>query len=237
MLTTEHILLESDLREVPDLQNAREVHAATTFRSRLRRRVVQLEIIDYYYLSVRSRSRAGGLDYVLDLRFAHSPPQLSRRIAWRWVGLSVLLIAALATAITARTSPASTPWWQHHWLAVCAALLWGWLLATLAAAYRTTETLRLLSTFGAARLLELTGGVGTFRTLRHFAAKLAAHLQIAASARRATKAEHLRDEMREHLRLKELGVLTVEEYEASKVRILEQHSRTARTATGRAAPR
>ena len=69
MPTTEHVLLESDFRQVPDLQDARKVHARIEFRSRLRRRVLQLEIIDYYYLSVRSHSRSILLEYVLDLRF------------------------------------------------------------------------------------------------------------------------------------------------------------------------
>src|SRR6266853_4465094 len=73
MPTTEHILLESDFREVPDLQDARTVHARLEFRSRLRRRVLQLEIIDYYYLSVRSHSHSILLEYVLDLRFVDAP--------------------------------------------------------------------------------------------------------------------------------------------------------------------
>ena len=30
---------------------------------------MELEIIDYYYLSVRSHSRSATLEYVLDLRF------------------------------------------------------------------------------------------------------------------------------------------------------------------------
>jgi hypothetical protein len=38
------------------------------------------------------------------------------------------------------------------------------------------------------------------------------------------RSEHLRDEMREHFRLRESGVLSVEEYEASKARILAEHS-------------
>jgi hypothetical protein len=58
MPTTEHILLESDSRPVPDLRDARRVHARIEFRSPLRRRVLQLEIIDYYYLSIRSHSRS-----------------------------------------------------------------------------------------------------------------------------------------------------------------------------------
>jgi len=53
-------------------------------------------------------------------------------------------------------------------------------------------------------------------------------------ARRRTKAEHLRDEMREHLRLKEIGVLPAEEYETAKVRILDQHSPAAQPSLARA---
>ena len=40
----------------------------------------------------------------------------------------------------------------------------------------------------------------------------------------AMRAERLRDEMREHFRLKEAGVLSQEQYEASKARILGQHA-------------
>jgi hypothetical protein len=54
--------------------------------------------------------------------------------------------------------------------------------------------------------------------------KLAAHIQFAVADRKATRAEHLRDEMREHFRLKEVGVLSHEQYELSKAQILAQHT-------------
>jgi hypothetical protein len=72
MRIAEHILLESDLREVPNFRAARKVHARIGFRSRLRRRFLQLEIIDYYYLAVRSRSRSTSLEYVLDAVRRHA---------------------------------------------------------------------------------------------------------------------------------------------------------------------
>lgn len=226
MPTTEHILLESDDRQVPALRDARKVHADLEVRSHLRRRVLQLRIIDYYYLAVSSRSPAVDLDYVLDLRFVDAP-RLSRHIAWRWIAASLLLLA-LATAIAARIGLAPTPWWQHDWLWLCAAVTGVWALTSLVAAYRTTETVQLLSTHGRARLLEFTGGVGTLRGVRRFLTRLAAHLRLAWAARRRARPEHLRDEMREHQRLRDMGLLTAEEYEASKVRILAQHSSGAR---------
>ncbi len=235
MPTTEHILLESDFREVPDLQDARTVHARLEFRSRLRRPTLQLEIIEYYYLSVRSHSHSILLEYVLDLRFVDAPRRL-RHIAWRWITLSLLLVA-LALEIASRIDSSATPWWQHDWLPVCVTVIVAWPFATLVGVYRTTEKVSLFSTHGTAKLLECTGGLGTFRVFRPFMAKLAAHIRLASGARRRTKTEHLRDEMREHLRLKEIGVLSAAEYETAKERILEQHSPAAQPSLAGASTR
>jgi hypothetical protein len=90
--------------------------------------------------------------------------------------------------------------------------------------YRTTETISMYSAHGRAKLLEFTSGLGAERTFRPFTNKLAAHIKLALAARRPMRSEHLRDEMREHFRLRENGVLSVEEYEASKARILAEHS-------------
>jgi hypothetical protein len=223
----EHILLESDFRQVPDLRAARKVHAHAAFRSRLRRRALQLAIIDYYYLSVRARSGSTRLEYVLDLRFV-APPRVLRHIAWRWI-VAALLLTALAYEIIVRLGSAATPWWQQHWVTGYAVVAGAWAVATLGAVYRTTTTVRLCSTEGGARVLEYTGGLGTLRGVRRFVATVAAHIRLAAAARRGAKAEHLRDAMREHLRLRELGVLSEQEYQTAKVRILQQHSPAART--------
>jgi hypothetical protein len=235
MPTTEHIVLESDLRQVPDPRGARTVHAQVEFRSRLRRRVLQLAIIDYYYLSVRSHSRSIPLEYVLDLRFVDAPRRL-RHIAWRWIAFSLLLIG-LALGIASRIDSSATRWWQHDWLPVCVTVIAACAFATLVALYRTTETVSLFSAHGAAKLLQCTGGLGTFHVLRGFMAKLGAHIRLASSARRRTRVEHLRDEMREHLRLKEIGVLSVGEYETAKARILDQHSPAAQPSLIRASTR
>ena len=232
MPKTEHILLESDFRQVPDLRDARTVHARIEFRSLLRRRVLQLQIIDYYYLSVRLHSRSVPLEYVLDLRFVDAPRRL-RHISWRWITFSLILIA-LASGIAWQIDPSATPWRQNDWLPVWVTAVVLWAFATLVGVYRTTETVSLFSIHGAARLLECTGGLGTFHILRRFMVKLAAHIRLASGARRRTKGEHLRDEMREHVRLKEIGVLSAREYETAKVRILNQHSPAAQPPAARA---
>jgi len=232
MPITEHILLESDFRNVPDVRAARKVHARVAFRSRLRSRSVQLEIIDYYYLSVRSHSRSSKLEYVLDLRFVDTP-RVSRHISWRWITASLLLTSvAYAMVQLGRVTP---PWWHRHWVAVYAVVIGGWSVATLVALYRTTETVRLFSTDGAARLVECTGGLGTLRRMRRFMAKVAAHVRLAAADRRSTRAAHLRDAMREHARLRQLGVLCEPEYESAKGRILGRHFGSTRSIHARGA--
>lgn len=231
----EHILLESDLREVPVRGSARKVHAGVAFRSRLRRRSLQLEIIDYYYLCVRCCSRSTRLEYVLDLRFVGTP-QLTRHISWRWITAAMLLAMLLAYGIATPDVP-TLPRWQRHWFEVYGAIVGAWVVVTLVAAWRTTTTVRLISTDGAATLLEYTSGLGTLRGVRRFMAKVAAHIRLAAAARRGTRAAHLRDAMREHARLRELGALSGPQYESAKTHILGQHSPAKAPSFARAAAR
>ena len=89
-------------------------------------------------------------------------------------------------------------------------------------------TFALYSLHGRATLLTYTGGPGTLRAVQNVGGKLASHIRLAIARRRASKAEYLRDEMREHFRLKEAGVLQQEMYEASKARILAQHAPVTR---------
>jgi len=222
MKDTEHILLESDDRTVPDPCTARKSHAQCAFRSRLRNRTLQLEIIDFYYLSVKlGRAHSTVSEYVLDLRFVDPAVHVSRHIAWRSIVATLAIGALTFLSLTQISSPPQ--WWPHDWLFVCAVLLVLTASALLVCTYRTTETLALRSAHGRARLLEFTGRLGMSGSLRPFMNKLRAHIRIATTARRPTKRQHLRDEMREHYRLKEIGVLASLEYDASKSRILAEH--------------
>lgn len=223
MQATEHIVLESDERRVPALRTARKVHSRLRVQSSVRRRASELALIDYCYLSVRTwRSRSPDAQYVLDLRFVDPALRLSRHVAWRFLAASAVL-AVLAVALAWRISASSTPW-RHEWLLPLGGLFGLAVCAALVGLYRTTKILVLFSVSGRARLLELTGGVGSFRAMRSFSRTLAAHVRIASARRRRSRAEHLRDEMREHLRLKEAGVLSEKEYEMSKARILAKHA-------------
>jgi hypothetical protein len=220
MAASEHILLESDERKIPHPRCSRKLHARIELHSRLRQRALQLELIDYYYLVVRSyRARAVAAEYVLDLRFVDASLALSRHFASRWL-LSALVLIALAGAIALRIGGSAAP---AGWLAASGIVLGMAVAATIVCIYRTTETISMYSVHGRARLFEFTSGLGAKRAVKPFTNKLAAHVRLATAARRPLRSEHLRDEMREHFRLRDDGVLSAEEYEASKARILAEH--------------
>lgn len=221
MQAVEHILLESDERTLPQRQTARRIHTSHRFHSHLRRRVVELEIIDYYYLFCRQRNwRAEPIEFVLDLCFVDSSVRRSRHIPWRWLAVTAGFLG-LALLLWMDSSMASSS--GHIRLLVGALLLLTAGCGGLISVYRLTERLELRSVHGQAQLLELTGGLGTLRSLHPFMIKLRAHVRIAAGTRRNPKSAHLRDEMREHYRLKEAGVLSNGQYEQSKRRILAHH--------------
>ena len=218
----EYILLESDEQHtVPHPREPRKRHARVEAPDRIRRRVLRLEIIDYFYLAVRvQRAQSVMAEYVLDLRFVDPSVRMSRHIATRWL-VATLVLAALAVAIGLRVQGSAAP---GNWLVACLIASTLAVGAGFVCAYRTTETLAVFSIHGRARLLEYTGMLGLGRALRPFLIKLSAHVRIAMAARRRSKALHLRDEMREHARLHETGVLSKPEYEAGKVRILAAHA-------------
>jgi hypothetical protein len=227
MQVREHILLESsEPREVPELRTARRIHARALLRSRLRRHVAELVLLDLCYLSVRHQRRRGSISrYVLDLRFVDPVPRLERHVPSRWIGASA---AGFALTFLVAWQVAHSPghWWEHASLTACAGLFAASIGITFVAVWRTTETVALYSTHGRARLFEFTGGLGTFRGLRAFEPLLIAHLRHAVAARRRDFGDHLRDEMREHARLRDLGVLSGNEYEISKRRVLAAHGLT-----------
>ena len=236
MAGDEHILLQSDERYVPTLETARMIHARIVLAGDRWRPALELTLIDYFFLSVRT-ARARSAGYVVDLRHVDPSIRLARRIPWSWiaVGAAFLLLATLGV----RDIAASTaPWWRHDWLYATVAFFAVAGAALYAAVHGTAETLTLFSAHGRAKLLCHAGGPGTLRAFRTFLPRLEAHLRI-AGARRRDRAEHLRDEMREHFRLRGAGALTEAEYESAKCRILATHGHAAagggsRKASGRA---
>ena len=83
--------------------------------------------------------------------------------------------------------------------------------------------LEFVSAHGGATLVSVVGGIGSARSGKRFFIELIKSINAAKATRRQELPQFLRDEMREHHRLRELGVLTEQQYEQSKARILASH--------------
>lgn len=139
-VVAEHVCLESDETEVPDIRAARKIQASVKLTSRIRGGSIALDIFDYYYLAVSAaRRRSAPKQFALDLRFVDPAIGRARHIPWRWLqgacGLTVL--SALGVWFLGSSS---SPWWQHTWLWAFVLLFTGTACAALLCVYRTTET-------------------------------------------------------------------------------------------------
>jgi hypothetical protein len=222
----EHISIEGepdpDLHVAPGKQPHRITRQSYALASRLRGCATELAILEGWYLGVRCvRPDQAPRRYQFDLRFANPKPVRVRRISWTWLtvtaGLALLGGGALVRAWTTDAAVLSTLVLGGA-AASCASL------AALALFLRrTTESLEFQSMHGGATLVSVTGGIGSARAGKKFFVELIKAINAAKLARPQPKPQLLRDEMREHHRLREMGVLSELQYEQSKARILAEH--------------
>jgi hypothetical protein len=221
----EHISLEStpDVIDTPLRHPHRRTVASRKFASALHGIETELSLLEDHYLAVRSQKSGADLrKYTLDLRFANPRPVIVRRIAWITLAISVVLL--LGTVASFWWAGSAADGWLHPGvllgcvgMVASAACVWRFLL-------RTTESLQFMSVHGSATLVSVTGRIGSAKTGQDFFVEIIRSISAAKTARAQAKPQFLRDEMREHHRLRELRILTEQEYESCKARILASHT-------------
>jgi hypothetical protein len=218
----EHISLESEpeVAPAPRRPQSHKIRSTYKLNSRLRGCTNEVSILDDHFLSVKcGRPDRQLTPYVFDLRFVNAKPVRVRRVSWPWFAISAVLLLGAAAGL----------WLGVSGRAQSPALLGGLVaLAGGVAAFVmflrcTTEALEFTSVHGNVTLVSITGGIGSARAGKKFFVELIKSINAAKASRQQPKQQWLRDEMREHHRLRELGVLTDEQYEASKARILAAH--------------
>ena len=222
-MRVEHVCLESEEVTVPARMRPRRTGMALKVTSRFRGRETELAWLEGHRLEVGTRRRRGAvLRYEIDLRFVDGKTFLRRCIAWRCWQVSLALAAVSAFSFWLGTTPAGQDW-APAGLPGSIALLVGALCVGALALYRTHDTLELRSVHGRAVLAEINGNVGFSRAVGDFAAEIERRTAAARAQYRQSKPQFLRDELREHRRLVEDGVLADAAYEAGKRRILQAH--------------
>jgi hypothetical protein len=138
-----------------------------------------------------------------------------------YVAITFTVLALLSGAFAIFfASPFARVW------AVPTAIVFGTFMVSsyLMCLYFTTESLLFVSQTGRARFITITGGLGTTHAARKCALDVVKHIKAAHKASKQPRAHYLRDEMREHSRLKDTGVITEEQYEGAMTKILKAHN-------------
>ena len=220
----EHISIEAepDTVAAPAPPRRRKVRSSYLLKSRLRGCETEVSILEDHFVAVRCvRPDSQQRKYELDLRFAAPKPVRVRSISWFWLALAACMVLLACGGIWSTWSV------SDHWLnpLFLTALLT--MLAALGASVmflrRTVESLEFVSVHGGATLLSVAGGIGSARAGKRFFIELIKSINAAKAARPQQRPQFLRDEMREHHRLRELGVISEQQYEQSKTRILGSH--------------
>ena len=219
----EHIQLKEDSFSwsEPEKQPHRITRHHFRLHSPLHGYSIELALLEDHYLRVHSRSAKGTQrKYQLDLRHASPRPVRIRHIAWLWLIAGVVQAAAALGAL-------SVIWeigLNRSSAVVSAVTFVGAALAACMFLRRTTETLEFRSEHGMATLVAVTGGLGSGHRGKSFFIELIKSIHAARAECTQSRQQQLAGEMREHHRLRELGVLSQREYEQSKARILAEHA-------------
>jgi hypothetical protein len=224
-LNAEHISLQSETMEVSAARSvARKTLVKYQLHSRARGSTTRVSILDGHFVNVNTRrARAQEQEHNVDLRFVDPRPIGIRKVGWPWmyVAIAFTVLAVAASVFAAMfASPEALLW------ALPTAIVLGTFTISsyLMCLYFTTESLVFVSLHGRARLIVITGGLGTTRAARNCALDIVKHINLSRKQSKQTKQMFLRDEMREHSRLHEQGVLSEEQYEEAKARILKSHT-------------
>ena len=220
----EHIHIEAEPGSVaaPAAHRLRKVRSGYALASRLRGCETELSIHEDHFVTVRTvRPDAQPRKYEFDLRFANPKPVRVRSISWLWLTLAASMILLGAGGLWASWTDAAR-WSSPIFLSALVTLLAAGGAITMFLR-RTVESLNFVSMHGGATLISVIGGIGSARAGKKFFVELIRSINAAKALRPQERAQFLRDEMREHHRLRELGVLTEQQYEQGKSRILGSH--------------
>lgn len=220
----EHISLESDggaARPAPNtvkplirFELGDEERNATSAICVLRDQHVAIETID---------ADSAHNQYTVDLRYVDPRPAGIRKVAWPWLYVSMGLAALTAIAWALYSlAPAIAQSIGGVYTAIGLGVL---TVAGLVLSYRfSREFVVFVSVHGRARLITIRGGLGTIRRVKPCTAEIIKHIKIARlQAASQPRQAYLRDEMREHSRLRDQGVLNELEYTNARTRILGAH--------------
>jgi hypothetical protein len=183
------------------------------------RLVRRLAIFDRTFLSVQT-GRRGATPQKHWLNLVFLDPRPVRVLDRRWWGVCGAF-ALLSSALLALAWHADAD--QGAYWAMAVASVAALLFSIGIALRRSCDRLQFHTRHGRVPALTLYRLRPDRQCARRFAATLEETIRRSAANRATPRAQQLREEMREHRRLFEAGVLGTEDFEAAKARILRAH--------------
>jgi len=221
----EHFVLEDTTAELPTLTNALEAKRELaqdltqelSVNDRLRKRRTTVRLFAEGWIDVEvERSGREPTSQRIDLRYLDSVPATRRYRPLRLFRAAGIL--AIVTCLAA--IPALAGWFPLYSIATAVVAFTASVGTLLVAAYMSHEKIVFKTLHGRANAIRFTAGLGTLRRFHALLPVIATAIADAAETVHDETAVYLRSEMREHYRLRNEGILTVEECAASTDRIL-----------------
>jgi hypothetical protein len=220
----EEILLESNenLVREPSEESFARVTAQLVQIQKWKRQSVGTQILDNKYLFVKKYRRGRSTSYWVNLLFANPVPQRIQRIDWRW-GLAALILFANSAGLIAV---------EHYWrlsakfiyfnsITIIMATLA--LISFLAMIYTSKNVLLFTTLNGHMPILSLAINNPSKTAFRSYVKTLSQSIERIQQQNAHRMKNQLANELAEHRRLKDNNVVSQQEYEQAKNRILSQH--------------
>ena len=210
----EHVTMSSDA-----LANVHFKQVDAELEQVMAKERVKLEIFDGAYLRVsRKPVRGQPVEFWVNLAFL-DPGPVKRRQGGDYTLAGMTGLLAVATL-----GLAYSPWAGSLPVLPTVGFLATLALLGLAAGiYRSATRLGYLTLHGRAHVFDMSSAKPNRKAASRFMEVLVSTVQRAQAGRLDERAHYLRDEMKEHRRLQEDGVLSAEAYEDAKTRILAAH--------------
>jgi hypothetical protein len=215
----EHILLETGEAEFEG-KNAHRVLQRFALENRVQGLTTELALFEGGWLGVLERRNGEpGQELIVNLHSLDPKPALTRYFATATlrIGLYLMGSAALLGWIVYRLAPSSLAAPATSAVMMVAAIVAVWF-----AVRRTREQVTFRTKYAQTMLFVLTANFGSFRACRALVPKLVRAINSARKDSPPDKSRQLRDEMREHYRLRKVGFLTDDACAAAAQRILAQ---------------
>jgi hypothetical protein len=217
--TTEHISLGEDFAVLAGAEEPEKIKERFEYRNRTCGKRAELILYEEGFLRVREWQRKKRVrDYLLSLRFMGTETTVTRKLPMR-----VLQVAAGFAGVGALASLiAWLSTWDAFFIPTAVAGIVGAVISTMLFLYLAHEKIMFSTASGGAVALTLRGTADSFKRCREMVPEIQRAIEAAQAKNIQNRSDYLRQEMREHYRLREFGVIDHDVCSVATRRILSE---------------